>query len=101
MGRGGRLRRQRVMSCQFVQESISNYLDDRLADRERDSVALHLVGCGECAALYGGITELRENLRSLPQARAPKRLTIDLRVLASRELQRRRQTASPSAMAQF
>ena len=90
-----------VMSCQFAQESISNYLDNRLAGQERDSVEQHLAVCGECAAFHGRTNELRENLRSLPKARTPRRLTIDLRVLASKELLRRRQMASPSAMAQF
>jgi anti-sigma factor RsiW len=90
-----------TMSCQFVQESISGYLDNRLAQQERDSVALHLAVCGECAAFHGRLKALRETLRSLPPARVPKWLAIDLQVLASRELLRRRQTGSPSAMTQF
>ena len=89
------------MSCQFVQESISGYLDRQLAEQERNLVASHLSVCGECAALHGRIAHLRENLRAMPEARAPRRLTIDLRVLASRELLRRQQTASLSALTRF
>ena len=37
------------MSCQFVQESLSSYLDNRLTEPDRRSVALHLAECRDCA----------------------------------------------------
>jgi anti-sigma factor RsiW len=88
------------MSCQFTQESISRYLDNRLTERERRSVALHLAACGECATWHEQIVELRESLRSLPVAVAPPRLATDLQVLASKELVRRQRRSSVSALLQ-
>jgi len=80
------------MSCQFIHESISSYLDNQLDEQERKSVDRHLAACGECAVLHSQTRQLRENLRSLAPVRAPKRLAIDLRVMASREILRRSQT---------
>jgi len=89
------------MSCQFVQESISGYLDRQLAQQERDLVGRHVSVCDECAGRLARITHLRENLRSMPQARAPRTLAFDLQVLASKEYLRRQQTGSISALAHF
>jgi anti-sigma factor RsiW len=86
------------MSCQFIQESLSRYLDNRLTEPDRSSVVLHLAACGECATRHEQMVELRENLRSLPVAVAPARLATDLRVLASKELVRRRRRSSLSAL---
>src|SRR5262252_3682674 len=85
------------MSCEFVQESISSYLDDRLAEPERRSVALHLSVCAECAAMHALTGQVRESLRALPVAPAPRRLFTDLQVLASKEIVRRRHVSSFSA----
>ena len=79
---------------------MSRYLDNRLAQPERSNVMLHLAACGECATRYEQMVELRENLRSLPIALAPARLATDLRVLASKELVRRRRRSSVSALMQ-
>ena len=80
------------MNCEFVHESISGYLDRRLAEPEQRRVALHLATCRDCAALHGRTAHVRENLRSLPPAMAPKKLVTDLQVLASKELVRGRRT---------
>src|SRR5947209_3240480 len=88
------------MSCQFIQESLSRYLDNRLLEPDRSSVVLHLAACGECATRHEHMVQLRENLRSLPIAVAPARLATDLRVLASKELVRRRRRSSLSALLQ-
>jgi len=88
------------MSCQFIQESLSRYLDNRLPQPERSSVVLHLAACGECATRHEQMVELRENLRALPIALAPARLATDLRVLASKEQVRRRRRSSVSALVQ-
>ena len=88
------------MSCQFTQESLSRYLDNRLPEPERSSVFLHLAACGECATRHEQMVELHENLRSLPIALAPARLATDLRVLASKELVRNRRRSSISALMQ-
>jgi hypothetical protein len=89
------------MNCQFVQESISRYLDNRLAQPERGSVASHLAACEQCAALHGRTAQLRQNLLSLPVAVAPERLVTNLQVLASKEVVRRRHMGSLSALMQF
>jgi hypothetical protein len=88
------------MSCQFTEESLSRYLDNRLPEPERSSVVLHLAACGECATRHEQMVELRENLRSLPIALAPARLATDLRVLASKELVRNRRRSSIFALMQ-
>jgi anti-sigma factor RsiW len=80
---------------------MSRYLDNRLAEPERRSVALHLASCGECATRHERMEELRRNLRSLPIMRAPRKLATDLQVLASRELVRSRSRSSFSARMQF
>ena len=48
MGYRGRLIDGRLMSCQFTQEFMSRYLDNRLGQPERSNVILHLAACGEC-----------------------------------------------------
>ena len=88
------------MSCQFIQESLSRYLDNRLSEPERSIADLHLAACGECATRHEQMVELRENLRSLPIALAPARLATDLRVLASKELVRNRRRSSIFALMQ-
>jgi len=86
------------MSCQNVQESISSYLDNRLTEPERTSVARHLAGCDACAALHVQTAKLRHNLQSLAPVTAPTKLTVDLRIIASREVQRTRQSVWESWM---
>ena len=100
MGPGSRLKR-RSMSCQFVRESISSYLDNRLAEPDRGSVEQHLAECGECSARHSRMAQVRESLRSLPMARAPQSLTADLQILASKEVVRSRRMSSVSAWTQF
>src|SRR4051812_36898675 len=78
------------MSCQFVREHISGYLDQRLAGPDRRSVDTHLGSCGECAALHRRTAQVRESLGSLPAAVAPSKLRTDLLVMASKEVVRRR-----------
>jgi len=89
------------MSCEFVRESISRYLDDRLAGPDRRSVALHLAVCQQCAMLHGRTDQVRESLRALPVMLAPERLVTDLQVIASKEIVRRRHMGSFSARLRF
>jgi len=73
------------MSCQTVQNSLSEFLDHRVAGDERTRVAGHLAGCRECAAHLRALSELRDGLRSLPAAAVPERLGMESQVLASHE----------------
>jgi len=73
------------MSCETVQNSLSEFLDHRVAGEERTRVALHLAECRECAGYLRELSELRSGLRSLRQAAVPGRLRTQLQVLASHE----------------
>jgi len=73
------------MSCQTVRNSLSEFLDHRVAGDEWTRVAGHLAGCRECAAHLRGLSELRDNLQGLPQTAVPEPLLTQLQVLASRE----------------
>jgi anti-sigma factor RsiW len=73
------------MSCKGVQNSISAFLDRRVGEEQRTRVVEHLASCRECANYYDDVARVRENLHSLPQARVPARLRMQLLVLASRE----------------
>jgi hypothetical protein len=48
-------------------------------------MALHLDGCRDCAARLRELVEVRNGLRSLPQAPVPGRLRTQLQVMASHE----------------
>ena len=73
------------MSCQTVRNSLSEFLDHRVAEDERARLILHLAGCRDCAAYQRGLSELRDDLKSMPPAAVPGRLRTQLQVLASRE----------------
>ena len=88
------------MSCEFVQESISGYLDNWLTEPERRRVEQHLAACGECAATHDRTAQLRNAMRSIPMAAPPSRLLTDLRIMASKEVLRRRRTSSLPALKQ-
>jgi hypothetical protein len=88
------------MSCELVKESLSGFLDNRLTEPQRRRIALHLEVCGECANAHDRTARLRGALRSLPMASAPARLETDLRILASKEVVRRRRMSSVPAFTQ-
>ena len=76
------------MSCQTVRNSLSEFLDHRVAGDERTRVAGHLAGCRECATHLRGLSALRNGLKSLPPAAVPEPLRTQLQVLASHERDR-------------
>jgi hypothetical protein len=73
------------MSCQTVLNSLSEFLDHRVSGDERTRVAMHLAECRTCAAYLRELSELRDGLKSLPQAAVPSRLRTQLQVLSSHE----------------
>jgi hypothetical protein len=73
------------MNCQTVRGSLSEFLDHRVSGDERTRVALHLAECRECAADLRSLSQLRNGLKSLPDAAVPRRLRTQLQVLASHE----------------
>src|SRR5262249_29828416 len=88
------------MSCEFLRESITSYLDGRLTEPERRSVASHLAACRECAVAHDQTARLRSSLRSLPAA-APQGLITDLRIMASKEVVRRRRMSRVPVLAEW
>src|SRR2546423_4355544 len=76
------------MSCKSVQRSLSSMLDGRLADAEHARVEAHLAGCRECAGYANDTRVLRSELRNLPPVGVPASVTMQLRVIASREIAR-------------
>ncbi len=80
---------------------MSSYLDNRLTEPDRLSVARHLAACQECATQQVRLARVREGLRSLPVAPIPMRLAAGLQVLASKEVVYRRRTSSVSARLKF
>jgi hypothetical protein len=80
------------MSCRTVRNSISEFLDRRLAGDERIRVAEHLAHCRECAAHLEELSELRQRLMSQSLAAVPRQLQTKLLILASRESVRRKST---------
>lgn len=89
------------MSCELLRESISSYLDGRLTEPERRNVVSHLAVCRECAAVHDDTARLRSSLRALQAATAPERLDTDLRILASKEVVRRRRMSRIPALADW
>jgi hypothetical protein len=61
---------------------------------ERTRIAGHLSECRDCTARYRALTDLRESLKNMPPAAVPDRLQTELQVIASREIARRRATAT-------
>lgn len=73
------------MSCQTVRNSLSEFLDRRMAGDPRTRVTEHLAQCRECAAYFQKLSALRQGLLNLPDAPVPNRLQTQLQILASRE----------------
>ncbi len=73
------------MNCQTVRNSLSEFLDHRLAGHARTRVAGHLAECRECGNYLRRLSDLRDGLKSLPPAPVPQRLRTQLQVLASYE----------------
>lgn len=85
------------MNCQTVQHSLWAHLDGQLPEKDTRSVLLHLAGCRDCLLLSQQFSRLRGALRELPAHQPPEELTVNLRVMASREIQRRSHRLAPWA----
>lgn len=81
-----------VMDCVAVRRSYSGYLDRRLPETDRVRVERHLEMCRECAAQSEQLAQVRSALRALPAMLPPPKLDMELRVLASHEQARARQS---------
>ncbi len=77
------------MNCHSVQDRLSEYLDGRLSEAQRQRILAHLDGCPDCALLCAQLAHTRRALKRLPVLVPPAYLTDALRVIASRERFRR------------
>lgn len=64
-------------------------LDHRAPDAERQAVAAHLRACRSCSEEGAERERIRAAMRALPRMAPPPDLSVRLRVMASRERQRR------------
>jgi len=87
------------MNCRMVQRSLSAYSDGRMPEPERSGISSHLAQCPECSAAAERQLYLVQALRALPMLSPPARLSTSLRVLASRELARRRSRKTSGSLA--
>ena len=87
------------MKCQTVDRRVSAYLDGMLPEGERREVAAHLECCPRCQRQSQQLAQVRSRLAALPAPPAPPQLATELRVLASREIARRRRYATLGTLA--
>lgn len=73
------------MNCQTVRITIADYLGYRMPEGEFAAVRAHLAECHECATSAESTSLLRDALKSAPRHIPPAELSMNLRVLASRE----------------
>lgn len=89
------------MKCHSVERSLSAYLDGLLSGQEGGEVAAHLTRCAPCTTRSQQLQQVRSTLRRMTAPQAPDDLAMQLKVMASRELARRREQlsySSPAAM---
>lgn len=77
------------MKCSIAKRNIPIYLDDAVSDEERRELRSHLRNCRSCADACERYLRVRKALTSLPKYEVPGALTTRLRMLASREHDRR------------
>ena len=55
------------MSCDYVQERVSSFLDREIPVAERENVLAHIRSCRDCGAFLESQQAVRTALRSLKQ----------------------------------
>ncbi len=73
------------MTCWRVERRLSAYLENAVAETERQQLRAHVVSCSGCTAKVQSQRQMRSSLRSLPRLEPPSDLAIRLRVHASKE----------------
>jgi hypothetical protein len=73
------------MICWTTERKLTAYVEDAVSDSERQQVRSHLRNCSKCSAKVESQRAMRSSLRALPRLAPPSELSIQLRVLASRE----------------
>jgi len=77
------------MNCRTVRTKLLAEFDQLTPDAERQAVAAHLRVCRSCSEEGAEREKLRSALRALPRMAPPPGLAVQLRVIASKEQQRR------------
>ncbi len=70
------LRRREGISCARVQDLVQAYLDDELAEPERDRLAAHLHRCRPCGVEAATYERIKAALEPEPPAEAVDRLRL-------------------------
>ncbi len=80
------------MNCRTARVKLSAFEEGLLPDAVRNEVAQHLRRCRACNNDCEQLHHARVAVRHLPAYAAPPALTVNLRIAASKELQRRANT---------
>ena len=79
------------MNCRTVRTKLLAEFDQSTPHAERQAVAAHLRVCRSCSEIGAEREGIRAAMRALPRVAPPPDLAVRLRVIASRERQRRSQ----------
>jgi hypothetical protein len=77
-----------ALNCNSVRSALWDYAAEALGESDRESVTTHLRRCRECSLYRAEVRSLRTGLKSLPGKNVSALLSIQLRVVASRERSR-------------
>lgn len=80
------------MNCRKVRTKLLAEFDQLTPDSERQAVAAHLRVCRSCSEEGAERERIRAAMRALPRMAPPAELAVQLRTLAARERQRRRES---------
>lgn len=79
------------MTCEQVKSLLSEYLDGATTGKQMYSLGEHLQGCNPCNARYECLRQTQTLLSKVGRAKAPKDLSLKLRLAISHEAARQRQ----------
>ncbi len=68
------------MNCEWVQQNVTLYVYDELADDARHEVEQHLNRCPSCAAELASMRQFKENMSVLPQLEVTPNLLASARM---------------------
>ncbi len=88
------------VSCDFVQNRRSAFVDESLPSSDAVAIQSHLRSCNSCLSGVEQTISLRQNIRRLPRKNVSPQLTIALKVIASKEVARRKRFQSFASLAE-
>lgn len=68
------------MNCEWVQQNVTLYVYDELADDARHELEQHLYRCPNCTAELGAMREFKQNLGAYPQLEVSPNLLTSARM---------------------